>query len=331
MNRRSAAVAALLAALLSAPSLAHAGGRATQGEFSIDKGAETWTFHTRFSDETSHPRTVEFRLPAKAVTKDNDKPLKFPTEAAAKAQVAAIRAWEEKHGGPKVTAKAGKGGTVSLKVSGKSATKMRSALDNAKATAETALSVFLYRHRYTRLRNDGIVPDHARLAREYADDVAPLADALAVDAPDARTFVSRALAYVQAIPYEAGKNGADKGYRRPLSVLARNKGDCDSKTTLFLALLESEHPEVASTVVYIPDHAFAGVALEPVAGERTFVRDGTTYVGMEPVGPAKLAPGKVSGASGWHLFWGSAETRAVLRPGEPDAAAAVEGSEVPAE
>jgi hypothetical protein len=59
--------------------------------------------------------------------------------------------------------------------------------------------------------------------------VAPLAEALAADAPDASTYVARALAFTQAIPYEAGKNGEDRGYRRPLSVLARGR---DVRVTL---------------------------------------------------------------------------------------------------
>ena len=55
--------------------------------------------------------------------------------------------------------------------------------------------------------------------------------------------------------------------------------------------------------------------------ERSFEREGVRYVGMEPVGPAKVRVGQVSGASGWHLFWGSAEARAlktgvVVDPGE---------------
>jgi hypothetical protein len=191
---------------------------------------------------------------------------------------------------------------------------MREALNQAQAAAKSALDTYLSRHRYTELRGGDIAPDHARLAAEYADDVRPVAAALAVGAPDARTFVARALAFVQAIPYESGKAGADKGYRRPLSVLARNKGDCDSKSTLFLALVRSAHPGLGAVVVYVPNHAFAGVALDPVGGDRSFARDGVRYVGVEPVGPARIPVGKVSGKSGWHLFWHSAETRALPAP-----------------
>ncbi|MBM4389637.1 MAG: hypothetical protein FJ090_00835 [Deltaproteobacteria bacterium] len=75
-------------------------------------------------------------------------------------------------------------------------------------------------------------------------------------------------------PTRRKKNRDSAGYRRPLSVLAKNKGDSDSKSTLFLALVHARHPEPASTVVYVPNHAFVGVALEAAPGERTFTRDG---------------------------------------------------------
>lgn len=299
---------------------AHAAPAAKQGHFDVDKGKAEWTLSYSFSDETNKPRKLRVTLPASAVARDNETKLQFPKAAALKAQVAAVRRYAKRTKGPEITAKAQNGG-VSIRVSGKSAGRMQDALDGAKEAAESAMSVYLARHRYTRLRNGGIVPDHARLADQYADDVMPLADALATDAPDARTYVARALAFTQAIPYEAGKNGADRGYRRPLSVLARNRGDCDSKSTLFLALVRARHPELAAAVVYIPNHAFAGVGLDAQPGERTFVREGVRFVGMEPVGPAKARVGQVSGSSGWHLFWGSTEARSlktgvVVDPGD---------------
>jgi hypothetical protein len=304
---------AWLLLLLLAPAHARAAPAARQAHFSVEKGRSEWTLRYTFSDESNHGRKVSVALPSAAVAKDNDTRLQFPKAAALRAQVAAVRRYAATHRGPDISAKAQDGG-VSIRVRGKNAGRMREALEGARAAADASLSVYLARHRYTRLRGGGIVPDHARLADQYADDVLPLAEALAVDAPDARTFVARALAFTQAIPYEAGKNGADRGYRRPLSVLARNRGDCDSKSTLFLALVRARHPELAATVVYVPNHALAGVAMDPAAGERVFVREGVQYVAAEPVGPAKLKFGGVSGKAGWHLFWGSAETRA-LRQG----------------
>ena len=282
---------------------------AKQSSFDADKGSAKWTLHWTFVDETGKSRKVAADLSASAIERDNSTPRQFPASEAAKAEVKAIEHYADAPGGPKIKAKATKSGGVSIQVSGKSSSRMHAAMDGAKAAAKDALDGWLSRHGYTRLKNDAIVPDHARLADEYADDVGPLADALSAGTTDERTFVARALRFVQAIPYEAKKSGGDAGFRRPLSLLARNKGDCDSKATLFLALVRARYPELDSTVVIIPNHAFAGVAIEPMAGERSFALGSERYVALEPVGPAAAPPGKVSGSAGWHLFWGSNEKR----------------------
>lgn len=293
---------------------AHAAPRARQTAFEADKQSARWSFQYKYTDEAGKIDAVAFELPTASVVRDNGIPLQFPKRDAVKAELAAVESYAASLKGPKITARASGSGGLRIDVSGRDADRMREALNQAQAAAKSALDTYLSRHRYTELRGGDIAPDHARLAAEYADDVRPVAAALAVGAPDARTFVARALAFVQAIPYESGKAGADKGYRRPLSVLARNKGDCDSKSTLFLALVRSAHPELGAVVVYVPNHAFAAVALDPVGGDRSFARNGVRYVGVEPVGPARIPVGKVSGKSGWHLFWHSAETRALPAP-----------------
>ena len=49
-----------------------------------------------------------------------------------------------------------------------------------------------------------------------------------------RVFANKALSFTQAIPYGEGRK-PDK-YRRPLSMIGRNKGDCDSKQSCFCAM-----------------------------------------------------------------------------------------------
>ncbi len=297
-------IAALWCALaLAAPAAVHS-------KFSNDAAGENRRLSWTFEDERGEKRSVVFTVSAAAVEHDNQLPKVFPAENAAKAQARAVRDYADGIKGVTIQAKASKSGTLSISASGRS-DRVRPALEGAQAAAEAELDRWLDKHRFARLRGDAITHDHARIAAEYADDVSALAAELGRDGPDARVFVSRALAFVQGIPYEKRKSGADVGFRRPLSVLARNKGDCDSKTTLFLALVRAAHPELASTVVYVPNHALAGVGTTAEAGERTFARDGVTYVAMEPVGPAKSPLGEVSGKAGWHLFWGSAQHRAV--------------------
>lgn len=297
--------------------LALAAPAAKQSSFDIDKNGSSSTLKWSFVDESGSARKVSASLSSAAIEADNGTPRQFPKADAAKAQVKAIEKYAAKPGGPKIKAKATKSGGVSISMCGKSGAKLQTAMTEAKAAAKVAFDDWLRRHGYTRLRNDAISPDHATLADQYADDVAPVASALAVGTTDERSFVARTLRFVQAIPYEAKKGGGDTGYRRPLSVLARNKGDCDSKVALFLALVRSQYPALDSTVVIIPNHAFAGVTIEPLPGERTFSLAGTRYLALEPVGPAAVEVGKVSGRSGWHLFWGSNEKRAL--PASADA------------
>jgi len=101
---------------------------------------------------------------------------------------------------------------------------------------------------------------------------------------------------VQSIPYEQRAKVSDL-YRRPLSVLGRNKGDCDSKTVLFLALMHEAYPDLPVAIVYRPGHAYAALGLERQRGDMRFREDGQVWVGVEPVGPAVRSIGEVRGKS----------------------------------
>jgi hypothetical protein len=136
----------LLLLVFSALSTAEAAPRARQSRFDVDRGESVWTLQYTFSDETNRPRKLSVALPATAVQKDNDVRLTFPRAAAIKAQVAAVRRYAASHKGPDIDAKATKDG-VQVRVRGKRAGRMQKALDEAKAAAETALDVFLVRHR----------------------------------------------------------------------------------------------------------------------------------------------------------------------------------------
>ena len=98
--------------------------------------------------------------------------------------------------------------------------------------------------------------------------------------------------FVQNIPYEKRALVKDR-YRRPLSLIGRNKGDCDSKTVLFLSLMKSAYPSMAVGVVYIKGHAFGMLEMEPKKGDKILRKDGRKYVGVEPVGPRVARIGKL--------------------------------------
>ena len=82
-------------------------------------------------------------------------------------------------------------------------------------------------------------------------------------------------------------------YRRPLSLLGRNKGDCDSKSTLFLALMHQAWPDLPVGMVYIPEHAFVALGIEPERGDAKLEDEGRSWLLAEPVGPRTAPAGEV--------------------------------------
>ena len=164
---------------------------------------------------------------------------------------------------------------------------------DTQAAADEALDAWMADNGWTRHKRK-LLPDHAGLVEDYSDDVRPVAEALSqgldlTDDADRRAFADRTLSMVQGIPYEKRKGGGDKGYRRPLAVLAKKRGDCDSKTVLYLAILRAAMPRLDAAVVYIPRHTFGAVGLPAESGEVCVRVDGEKLVMVEPVGPALVA------------------------------------------
>ena len=260
-------------------------------------------------------RSVSAPLPNGPLVADLRAPLRFPLAAASEAQAAAVRAWA-KDGLPKgasVKVRTVKGGGVSYSVQARSRAAARAALAGAGEAASAELVRFAAAKGFIVDGDGAVLPDHAREALESADALRPLAEALAQGLPadDPRAFAARALHFTQAIPYEKRKSGADAGFRRPLSLLVKNKGDCDGKAVLFLGLMRARYPTLPMAVVLVPEHAFAAVELEPHSGERTIREDGVQYVILEPVGPARSDIGEPSKAGRRGMRWGRADLRPV--------------------
>ncbi len=184
-----------------------------------------------------------------------------------------------------VTAKVQDGG-VAIGVSGPR-DRAQAIMAKAEKVRDEAIATYVAENDYFFREGGALSFDHASLVAEYTADLAPAAAALKEGTSGRRDYVEKVLSFVQAIPYEAQKkNGGDPGYRRPLALLYRNRGDCDSKAVLFLGLVEAAYPELDEAVVYVPGHALTGVALPPKDGDRTFEVDGKEFVYAEPVGPA---------------------------------------------
>jgi hypothetical protein len=267
----------LVGAALAAPAT-------SQKNFEVVKGEQSWAFSYRWKDAAGDKLNVKFSLPTDAVEADRDEVTWLQRKEMNTAVAQDVRKWGKSQKGVKVKVNVENGG-VRTQVSG-DRSKAKAALKASEGVRDAAVDAWLSDNGFTRLGKN-ISFDHAGLAASYADELAPVAAALRADAPDDRVFVERALSFVQSIPYEARKKkGGDPGYRRPLALLSRNRGDCDSKSVLFLAMVRAELPEVPLSVIYVPEHALTGVGLEAASTDRTFKADGVTFVYAEPVGPA---------------------------------------------
>lgn len=252
----------------------------------------TTAFDYTWRDSDGRRHEISFELATDAIAEDRLAKRYLPVRQAKEAAAEAIRALRF----PKVklTAEVVRGG---LQITARGKGDVRAALKEAERVRDLAVAEWAASKGYLVTEDGGLTFDHAQIAADRSGELQAVADALAAQAPDDRAFVDLALSFVQSIPYESRyKKKDDPGYRWPLSVLGANRGDCDSKWVLFLAIVRAHLPEVPLAVVYVPNHALAGVALDKEPGDRTFELDGTRFLYAEPVGPAQLPlGGKVPG------------------------------------
>ena len=172
---------------------------------------------------------------------------------------------------------------------------------------EKALDQYLQDNYYSHFRSylgqKAIKPDHLRYISENTAALLPIAQSVYDTLPtnsETRTYVNLVLSWVQSIPYNELKNRLTSngaGYLPPLSVVANNQGDCDSKTVLMASLVRSLLPDVKMTMVFLPNHALLGIVLPFRTNEQTLDIDGMDYLLMEPTGPAKIPLGEIANRS----------------------------------
>ncbi len=160
-----------------------------------------------------------------------------------------------------------------------------------------------YSHFRSHLGQEAIKPDHLRYISENTAALLPIAQAVYDKLPTnskTRAYVNLVLSWVQSIPYNELKNRLTSngaGYLPPLSVIANNQGDCDSKTVLMASLVRSLLPEVKMTMIFLPNHALLGIVLPFRTNEQTLSVDDLDYLLMEPTGPAKIPLGQIANRS----------------------------------
>ncbi|MBT3224039.1 MAG: hypothetical protein HN348_33640 [Proteobacteria bacterium] len=286
---------------------------AKQTHFAVDRGPQRRSFEVEWTDSADKEQKVSYKIDDESIERHLTANLRFNKRDAHLAAAEAVRSWAAKQDvGVTITANAALG-RVRIRARGTSQNAVNTALRHAAIIRDQALADNSYDQGFTRLNNGKYIPDHARFARSYADDLQPVAEALSQPGLSKREYASRALAFVQSIPYERRFLVQDTGYRRPLSVLAKNKGDCDSKSTLYLALLRQGRPNLDTAIVYVPGHAFVALGLPVQQGDTTVRASGRTWVVAEPVGPAVEPIGSLGSRSQRGSRRGSQELRVVTR------------------
>ncbi len=286
--------------------------QAQQTQFDVEKGTKQWSFDVRWKDHGLKRHRAVFSLPAARIQNDLSVPLRFNKRAANVEIVRAINDYGETLKKVTVKARVNPGGSVDVRARGP-AGPTRKAMNTVKQVQTDALKDYMKRNGFAKLKGK-VIPNHARYARLYAKQVEPVAKALGAGELNRRQFAARALSFVQSIPYEKGKNGADKGFRLPLAVLGRNRGDCDSKAVLYLALLRAAYPKTESAVVYIKGHAFVGLGLPIRKGDVGFKAGGSDWLIAEPVGPAQAPLGDAAKNSKRKARQGKISIRRVKSP-----------------
>lgn len=151
---------------------------------------------------------------------------------------------------------------------------------------------------YSRVSEGNVMPDHKRIVQRYGPALAPVQAAIkqATRGMPPREVVNFIMGFLQSIPYDLlnsryTSNGA--GFQTPYGLLTGNKGDCDTKAVALLALLRGIYPNIRLTMVYVPEHAFVGLALPRGPQDYALNLKGQAFVLADPTGPRELKLGEV--------------------------------------
>lgn len=178
---------------------------------------------------------------------------------------------------------------------------MQQAVNLLTAEQEKAMDDYLSETMYQRVPNEKnqIMPDYAKISKRYIRMMAPVARALMKDVyrMNEREVANKVLSFLQSIPYDTLRsrytsNGA--GFQTPSGLLSGNKGDCDTKSVTFAAIMRNIYPRSRILIVQVPGHAFVGFNFGEKRGDKVLRLRGVPFVLAEPVGPAVIPLGVVS-------------------------------------
>jgi hypothetical protein len=265
------------------------------GDFTRTEIGDSVAIEMAWEDRKDRPREVAMLLPADRVAAAEDTAPRAPAAAAAKAAGRRVEAAFANRADVVVNVRVGRRGGMRYEVEAANRGLAAAALAEAQELGGEAFAQELRARGYRMLEGDVMAPDYAAAVEAAAPHLKDLAKSLG-PRKDRRAYTNQALAFVQAIPYEGNAVTADT-WRPPLAVLAGNRGDCDSKVTLFLAIMRAAYPKMDLAAVLVPGHAMAAVDIG--AGEKDAVvgKGKRRLVVAEAVGPELSRVGWVEGKS----------------------------------
>lgn len=276
---------------------------AQQSVFNKSKQNNQVFFDYSWSDHQGLTRDIKFALPLRQLNKQTHK--KFIPELAQQYVYIELHKAARKIDPREARVQIQhRGQDIHIQVTSRSNNLLDKWQRSMNQSQEKALDQYLednyYSHFRSHLGQEAIKPDHLRYISENQANLLPIAQAVYDKLPtnsETRSYVNLVLSWVQSIPYNELKNRVTSngaGYLPPLSVVANNQGDCDSKTVLMASLIRSLLPDVKMTMVFLPNHALLGIVLPFRTSETTIDINGLDYLLMEPTGPAKIPLGEVA-------------------------------------
>ena len=279
---------------------------AQQVSFNKSKQNNEMYFNYTWSDHQDQTRDISFALPLRQLNKQNHK--KFIPDLAQQYVYIELHKAARKIDPREARVQIQhRGQDILIQVTSRSDNLRDKWQRSMSQSQDKALDQYLkdnyYSHFRSHLGQEAVKPDHLRYIVENTAALLPIAQAVYDKLPsnsETRAYVNLVLSWVQSIPYNELKNRITSngaGYLPPLSVVANNQGDCDSKTVLMASLIRSLIPDVKMTMVYLPNHALLGIVLPFRTNEQTIEIDGMDYLLMEPTGPAKIPLGEIANSS----------------------------------
>ena len=274
---------------------------ASQSSFTKKAYDSDIAFDYKWLNHQKEIKKLNFRIPYTAIKSSSNDFTPYTNRAANNYVYETVKRYKAT---PGVTLKItkNKSGGISVKANGPNKQVLENELKNISQIKEKAQSDYMKENNYTYLKNDTIIPDHVRIANAHGSKIMPLTRAISRDIQlsNKRDTINYVLSFFQSIPYDkliSRDTSSGSGFSTPMNLIANNRGDCDSKSTAIVSALTNLYPQLEMLMIYVPDHAFIGIAMQPQANDISLTIKGKSYVLAEPVGPALLPVGSISPSS----------------------------------